>query len=90
MTQRERKRMMIVLTAAGIFGAGLVVYLTFLGPFFAGRDELARLEDDNRDKDRLIAVKRKEKQQVERFRFMSLSGPQNEGHLVPGFPLLSQ
>ena len=60
----------LVLAGEELHGVGDEVVLR-LGPFFAGRDELARLEDDNRDKDRLIAVKRKEKQQVERFRFMS-------------------
>src|SRR5262249_37558398 len=78
MTQRERQRMKIIAIAAGIFGAGLVIYMTFLGPYLAGQDELARLEEDTHEKDRLIAQKKKERQQVERFRFMSLVGPQNE------------
>jgi hypothetical protein len=78
MTQRERKMMLVLIVLGGVVAPVLLIWVTFLSPYLAGRSELAALEDEITEKDALIAVKLKEKRQVERFRFMSLSGPPNQ------------
>src|SRR5262249_42776782 len=70
--------MWILIVLGGVVAPLLLIWVTFLSPYLAGRSELAALEEEINDKDALIAIKLKEKRQVERFRFMSLSGSPNQ------------
>src|SRR5262245_27437081 len=78
MTQRERNMMRILIVLGGVVAPALLIWMWLLSPYLTGRSELAALEEEINDKDALIAVKLKEKRQVERFRFMSLSGSPNQ------------
>jgi hypothetical protein len=85
MTQRETKLLRIFLVLAGVLAPAGLLYATVLGPYWNVQRERAELQEEVDGNEKLIAQRLKEKQQLERWRLLSLPGaPGKDGKLDTG------
>src|SRR5262245_56715414 len=75
MTQREQKLLWILLAVGAVLVPAALLYFVVLEPYWTYKRELAALEDEVDENEVLIAQRLKDKRQMERWRMLSLPGP---------------